>query len=118
MLAKPPTALVYTLRERGNVQAIGAFPSAVPRDDHPSAFALTGPDRLPFGFTDRALATCFSSAPLGVIAFARIFHQEGWPHCRGFLFEYRNCGQRALGDCWVGVDPCRVGRPDSWTLEE
>ena len=46
----------------------------------------------------------FSSASLDNVYWIQIFFTEDGLHCRGLLFEYVGGGQRALGQCRLGVD--------------
>lgn len=107
VLANPPTTLIYGRAETRKASAIGAFPKATSRDEGTPDFPnISGPDRCPVTFLWSEVN--FSSAPLGNVAHAEVFHQEGSPYSRGLRFVYYDGSQRALGDCRMGVDPCET----------
>ena len=56
----------------------------------------------------------FSSAPLDNVSWIQLFHVEDGVHCRGLLLEYVGGGQRALGQCRLGVDRSKTySRPSN-----
>ncbi len=99
----PPTTLIHDFGEQRSVSVIGVCPNIC--DDSDVSFGLSGPQSYPLS---SAAAFNFSSAPLEDISVAKVFYAEGYAFCRGLLFEYSNGAQRALGNCRLGVDLCRV----------
>lgn len=47
----------------------------------------------------------FSWAPLDDIALAHVFSDPASGYCRGILLQYRDGGERSLGQCRLQVDP-------------
>ncbi|KAL6806156.1 hypothetical protein J3E68DRAFT_36877 [Trichoderma sp. SZMC 28012] len=64
------------------------------------------PFRLPFRQTvvPYSHGGCLSWAPLEHVARLRLFTDEDAGICRGLLLEYEDGGQRAVGECRVGLD--------------
>jgi len=99
---------VYGRIEGFGVSVMGRSGEA-PHD--PSAFPPTRPvgTDLMDPFLDDLLGEplLFSATTLENVKIATVYAQEGRFSIRGVLFQYGNGASRALGECRVGVSPCR-----------
>lgn len=80
------------------------------RVDYMGAICMDPSDQTPPAFapytSEKRLSTSYmyaSSAPLDGLYSAQVF-RDGGDCCRGIVLNYRNGGQRAIGQCRVGVD--------------
>ncbi|KAL7958976.1 hypothetical protein V8C34DRAFT_281120 [Trichoderma compactum] len=90
--------LVCGLSQTGSVITLDAHATG----DHKPGRPFRLPFRqsvVPFGH-----GGCLSWAPLEHVARLRLFTDEDAGICRGLLLEYEDGGQRAVGECRVGVD--------------
>jgi hypothetical protein len=109
-----PTTLTYRKLERQPVRELGVEPRwhhapGFTPFENPTFDLHPRPDDLPWP------DTLFSEAPLqGVVRAAVYRHKLANPaqshiyHCTGILFTYQNGGQRAVGECRLGLDDCVV----------
>ncbi|KAL2018189.1 hypothetical protein VTK56DRAFT_1162 [Thermocarpiscus australiensis] len=98
--------LLGTYSEQGQpVKLPAPFYSFVPNNSIPIS-------RIPWSWH-------FSYAPLENVQKVRAFYSEGGIRCKGMLIEYANGGQRAVGQCRLLVDPCKVyRRPSSISFQK
>lgn len=80
------------------------------RVDYIGAICMGPSDQTPPAFapytSEKLLSTSYmyaSSASLDGLNSAQVF-RDGGDCCRGILLKYRNGGERAIGQCRVGVD--------------
>ncbi len=109
---KTGLTLIYQIRTRlvGTI-AVGQFDDGepvAPFDYTPREYS---PNWIPYGFR--------LAAPLKNVASLTLFYARLQPktldakYCRGILLEYENGGQRAIGECRIGVDQYQIYRKPS-----
>ncbi|POR37352.1 Uncharacterized protein TPAR_02437 [Tolypocladium paradoxum] len=111
VLADEPEMLIFTMEELNGVKTIGSYSPRAAQGRYSTSVAQlprSWPDSTPFD------DPYFASAPLEKVVQVTVFTRNSSPGCRGFLFEYENGAQRAVGDCRLGSDACTTySRPRS-----
>lgn len=109
-LGNSPETIIHDADDACGVTLIGAYPRALPEelDAAIQEFPLTRTVPATFdGHYGLQLSMHFSSAPLADVTAAEVFRRGPGPYSRGILLTYGNGGQRALGECRLGVDSSR-----------
>ncbi|KAM6520197.1 hypothetical protein FALCPG4_013750 [Fusarium falciforme] len=99
-------ALVYDVPEFSPISFLGVTSNSKDQVEFTpnSPVSSLPPFRRPF----------FSSAPLSGVVRAEIFRDPDTGFCRGILLTYGNGGQRALGQCRVGIDCSKTCTLPTW----
>ncbi|KAL2162480.1 hypothetical protein VTH06DRAFT_7394 [Thermothelomyces fergusii] len=96
-----PTSLIYSRDQFRRISFISPY-----SESGQTGALLIDPPTYPG--REEFLSNCWyvSSASLDNVTRAHVFLEEDGVYCRGLLLEYANGGQKALGQCRVGVDRC------------
>jgi hypothetical protein len=109
-LSEMPDKIVHSAREGRPISVIGASPPV----QHHAVNRLS-----PFGKTDDQIRlfsndAYVSTAKMSNFRWIRIFYDAFDGFCRGMILKYRDGAERALGQCRIGVDPCRTYLRPLW----
>jgi hypothetical protein len=114
LLSDAPTSLIYSdgTGRFKPVHLMMPYSSAKPESEQTGTLVDPPSYPQPEDFPDSKWY--FSSAPLDSVSWIQLFYVEDGVHCRGLLLEYVGGGQRALGQCRLGVDRSKTyTRPSS-----
>ncbi|KAJ6780427.1 hypothetical protein PWT90_09615 [Aphanocladium album] len=97
-----PTTLIHGISRMGAVYPLGTAPRNEEGEEEEVFYQ--NPTNLAPPFEH----AYFSYAELHDVASMEIYHDKALRFCRGVLVRYNNGGERALGQCRIGVDAVRV----------
>ncbi|CAK7199888.1 hypothetical protein SEUCBS139899_002574 [Sporothrix eucalyptigena] len=104
LAAEPPVNLVFSTIESFILSVVGAYSdTSLPKSLPPISPPLGDPQPRPIATANDHMYL-LSTAHLDGIVRIRVFSDPVRGFDRGLLFYYKNGGQRALGQCRVGVD--------------
>jgi hypothetical protein len=114
LLSDAPTNLIYS-DGSGRFHPVHLMmPYSTTKSESEQTGTLVDPPSYPRPDDFPGAKWYFSSAPLENVSWIQLFYVEDGLHCRGLLLEYAGGGQRALGQCRLGVDQSKMyTRPSS-----
>lgn len=108
-----PKSLVYNSNPACHTEFMGAFPKATPRDGDAAIYNFPEDRIPPLGYSS-CPGGILTSAPLRHVLRADVFLKDRGTFCRGVVLAYDNGGQRAVGDCRVGIEPFERYENPKW----
>ncbi|KAM3461432.1 hypothetical protein NHJ6243_004952 [Beauveria neobassiana] len=97
------TTLIHGISRMGAVYPLGAAPRDQEGEEEEEVFFQN-----PMNLSPPFEHAYFSYAELDKVKDIEVYHDKALGICRGVVVGYQNGGERALGQCRIGVDAVRV----------